>query len=64
MVDRGWYEDGDYHDAVQQAERASRFGWAVIGGTIGVIGCAVLATAFIGVVAVFACFSVVAASHY
>jgi hypothetical protein len=35
MSDRGWDDDSEYQEAVRRAERATRFGWAAIGGTLG-----------------------------
>ncbi|MEV5881478.1 hypothetical protein AB0L74_01885 [Streptomyces sp. NPDC052020] len=64
MADRGWYDDSDYHDAVQQAERATRFGWAAIAGTTGVLGCLLITLAVICAVAVLACLYVVVSMNY
>ncbi|MFB7917196.1 hypothetical protein [Streptomyces sp. NPDC056061] len=64
MADRGWYDDSDHHDAVRQAERATRFGWAAIAGIAGGLGCVLIAAAVICAVAVLACLYVVVASHY
>ncbi|MFF1963747.1 hypothetical protein ACFVW5_09045 [Streptomyces sp. NPDC058232] len=61
MTDRDWNDDSDYDDAVQRAEQATRFGWAAIAGTIGVFGCALIATAVVCVVAVIGCLYVVMA---
>ncbi|QCD56471.1 hypothetical protein CEB94_17585 [Streptomyces hawaiiensis] len=64
MADRGWYDDSDYHEAVQRAERATRFGWSAITWTTGVLGCVLITIAVLCVVAVVACLFVVVASHY
>src|SRR4051794_30966433 len=52
MTDRGWYDDSEYHDAVQRAERATRFGWATMAGTAGALGCALIVAVALCVVAV------------
>ena len=54
MSDRGWDDDSGYHDAVRRAERVARFGWAAIGGTVGALGCALIAAAVVCAVAVAA----------
>ena len=64
MADRGWYDDSDYHEAVQRAERATRFGWSAIAWTTGVLGCVLITVAVLCVVAVVACLFVVVSSHY
>jgi hypothetical protein len=64
MADRGWYDDGDYHDSVQRAGRAARFGWAAIAGTAGVLGLVLIALAVICVVGVLACLYVVMAMDH
>ncbi|MFI6859511.1 hypothetical protein ACIBKZ_06320 [Streptomyces sp. NPDC050421] len=64
MTDRGWYDDSDYNDALQQAEHAERFGWAAIAGTVGALGCALVALAVVCVGAVAACLYVVMAADY
>ncbi|MFD7221941.1 hypothetical protein ACFV9P_13060 [Streptomyces sp. NPDC059892] len=64
MADRGWYDDSEYHDAVQRAERATRFGWATITGTAGALGCALIFLVALCVVAVVACLYVVVALDY
>ncbi|MEU8648529.1 hypothetical protein [Streptomyces sp. NPDC048737] len=67
MADRGWHEDSDYHEAVQRAERATRFGWSAIAwstGALGALGCVLITVAVLCVVAVIACLFVVVASHY
>jgi hypothetical protein len=61
MTDRDWNEDSDYDDAVQRAEQVTRFGWAAIAGTIGVLGCALIAMAVVCVVVVIGCVYVVMA---
>ncbi|MFE7835042.1 hypothetical protein ACFU53_02890 [Streptomyces sp. NPDC057474] len=61
MSDRGWDDDREYHDAVRRAERATRFGWAAIGGTTGALGCALIAAAVFCAVVVVACVYVVVA---
>ncbi|MDX2546379.1 hypothetical protein ACOT81_37185 [Streptomyces sp. WI04-05B] len=61
MADRGWYDDSDHDEVVQRAERATRFGWAAIAGSVGALGCAVLALAVGLVVAVLGCLYVVVA---
>ncbi|WP_432104557.1 hypothetical protein [Streptomyces sp. bgisy091] len=52
MNDRGWGDDSEYHDAVRRAARATRNGWAVIAGTVGVLGCALTVLAALCAVAV------------
>lgn len=64
MAGRDWYDDNDYHDAVQRAERATRFGWAAIAGTTGVLGCALTALAVTCAVVVLACIYAVVAMNY
>ncbi|MEV0694646.1 hypothetical protein [Streptomyces sp. NPDC050388] len=64
MGDRGWYDDSDYHEAVQRAERATRFGWSAIAWTAGALGCVLITIAVLCVVAVVACLFVVVASDY
>ncbi|QGZ50392.1 hypothetical protein GPZ77_20300 [Streptomyces sp. QHH-9511] len=64
MTDRGWYDDSEYQDAVQRAERATRFGWAAIAGTTGVLAFALLVVAVVCAVAVLACIYVVMAMNY
>lgn len=69
MTDHGWYHasddnDSDASEAAQQAERATRFGWAVIAGTTGALGCALLALAVVCVGAFVACVYVVVAADY
>jgi hypothetical protein len=64
MADRGWYDDSGYHEAVQRAERATRFGWSAIAWTTGVLGCVLITIAVLCVVAVLACLFVVVSSHY
>lgn len=64
MSDRGWCDDSDYDAAVQRAERATRFGWAAIAGTTGVLGCALVAMTFVCVAVALAClYLVVAMDH-
>ncbi|PZT71940.1 MULTISPECIES: hypothetical protein [unclassified Streptomyces] len=50
MAEGDWDDDSAYKDAVQRAERTTRFGWLTIGATVGTLGCALLAA--IGAVAV------------
>ncbi|GAA2220743.1 hypothetical protein [Streptomyces indiaensis] len=64
MADRGWYDDSDYHEAAQRAERATRFGWSAIACTTGALGCVLITVAVLCVVAVVACLFVVVSSHY
>ncbi|MEU0298002.1 hypothetical protein ABZ252_00760 [Streptomyces sp. NPDC006175] len=64
MTDRGWYDDSEYHNAVQRAERAERFGWATIAGTAGALGCALIVSVALCVVAVVACLYIVVAMDY
>ncbi|MEU3949388.1 hypothetical protein [Streptomyces sp. NPDC029526] len=64
MADRGWYDDSDYHEAVQRAERATRSGWSAIAWTTGALGCVLITIAVLCVVAVVACLFVVVASDY
>ncbi len=54
MSDRDWYDDGEYHDALERAERATRFGWAAIAGTAGALVCALIVLVALCVVAVVA----------
>lgn len=61
MTDRDWNDDSDYDDAAQRAEQATRFGWAAIAGTVGVLGCTLIATAVVCVVTVIGCLYVVMA---
>ncbi|MFI6561114.1 hypothetical protein [Streptomyces sp. NPDC050534] len=61
MADRGWYDDSDAHDAVRQADRATRLGWAAIAGTAGALGCALIAVAVVCLAAILACAYVVVA---
>ncbi|MFJ8645901.1 hypothetical protein ACIRNI_07235 [Streptomyces sp. NPDC093546] len=64
MPDRDWYDDSEYHDAVQRAERSARFGWAMIAGTVGGLGCALLTLVSLAVVAAVACMYAVVAMDY
>jgi hypothetical protein len=64
MADRGWYDDSEYHDSVQRAKRATRFGWATIAGTAGALGCALIVLVALCVVAVVACLYIVVAMDY
>ncbi|WP_393058343.1 hypothetical protein [Streptomyces sp. LN549] len=64
MTDRDWYDDSEHDDAVQRAERATRFGWATIAGAVGALGCALVALAVVGVAAVVACLYVVMAADH
>ncbi|MFE5485193.1 hypothetical protein [Streptomyces sp. NPDC056527] len=64
MTERDWNDDSDYDDAVQKAERATRFGWAAIAVTTGVLGCLLIVLAVVCVVAVMACVYVVVAMDY
>lgn len=64
MADRGWYDDSEYHDAAQRAERATGFGWAAIAGTVGALGCALIVLVALVVVAVVACLYVVVVMDY
>ncbi|GGU46838.1 hypothetical protein [Streptomyces daghestanicus] len=43
MTDAGWDDCTEYHEAVRRAERVTRFGRAAITGTVGALGCALLA---------------------
>lgn len=61
MTGRDWYDDSEYHNAVDRAERATRIGWAAIAGTTGVLGCVLIAMAIICVTAFVACVYVVMA---
>ncbi|MFD7610328.1 hypothetical protein [Streptomyces sp. NPDC059828] len=63
-ADRSWYDDSDQHDAIQRAERATRFGWAAITGMAGGCGCALIAVAAVGVVAILTCLCLVVAMDY
>ncbi|WP_371661660.1 hypothetical protein [Streptomyces sp. NBC_00280] len=54
MTDHDWDDDSGYRDAVRRAERATRFGWAAIAGTTGVLGCALIVMAVVCAVAVVA----------
>ncbi|MFF3166131.1 hypothetical protein [Streptomyces sp. NPDC003273] len=42
MTDRDWDDDGDYENAVEQAERTTRIGWGAIAGVIGLLGIGVI----------------------
>lgn len=64
MSERGWDDDGEYHDAVRRAERATRFGWAAIGGTLGALGCALAAAVVVCAVVVVALAYAVVAMHH
>ncbi|MEU8698023.1 hypothetical protein AB0C61_10155 [Streptomyces sp. NPDC048680] len=64
MTDRDWYDDSEYADAVQRAERATRCGWATIAAVTGSLGCAPAASAVVGIAVVVACYYVVVAAHY
>ncbi|MEV0786822.1 hypothetical protein AB0I52_28460 [Streptomyces sp. NPDC050423] len=64
MTDRDWYDDSEYQDAVRRAERATRFGWATIAAATGSLGCALVASAVVGIAVVIACYYIVVASHY
>ncbi|MFH9861935.1 hypothetical protein [Streptomyces sp. NPDC017202] len=64
MAEHGWYDDSDHHEAVQRAERATRFGWSAIAWTTGALGCALIALTGLCAVAVVACLSAVVTSHY
>ncbi|MFJ7493143.1 hypothetical protein ACIQZB_18215 [Streptomyces sp. NPDC097727] len=48
MTDDDWYDDSDYREAAQRAERATRWGWTAIAGVMGL-----LATVLLGVVVLF-----------
>ncbi|MGF0175796.1 hypothetical protein ACQF36_36550 [Streptomyces sp. Marseille-Q5077] len=63
MTDRSWDDESGLRDAVQRAERATRFGWAAIAGTAGLLGCALIAMAVVCVVALAACLYVVVAMN-
>ncbi|MGW5327405.1 hypothetical protein [Streptomyces sp. NPDC004014] len=43
MTDRDWSDDGDYENAVEQAERTTRNGWGAIAGVTGLLGVGVIA---------------------
>ncbi|QGV82354.1 hypothetical protein [Streptomyces ficellus] len=64
MTDHRWDDDGEFRDAVQVAERATRFGWAAIAGAAGVLGCLLIAMAVTCVVAFIACLYVVMAMDF
>ncbi|MFJ7341426.1 hypothetical protein ACIQU3_14170 [Streptomyces sp. NPDC101110] len=64
MADHGWYDDSDHHEAAQQAERATRFGWSAMAWSTGVLGCALITTAVLCAATVAACVFVVVSSHY
>ncbi|WP_327727380.1 hypothetical protein OG250_09165 [Streptomyces sp. NBC_00487] len=61
MSDRGWDDDSEYQEAVRRAERATRFGWSAIGGTLGALGCALIAAVVVCAAVVVACVYVVVA---
>ncbi|WP_371604860.1 hypothetical protein OG345_28600 [Streptomyces sp. NBC_01220] len=61
MTDRDWYDDSEYHEAVQRAEGAKKFGWAATAGTAGALGCALIVLVAFAVVAVVAGLYVVVA---
>ncbi|MFD7135690.1 hypothetical protein [Streptomyces sp. NPDC059894] len=63
-ADRGWYDDSDYHEAAQRAERAARFGWSAIGWTAGALGCVLITITALCAVAVIVGLFVVVASNY
>ncbi|MET9809567.1 hypothetical protein [Streptomyces halstedii] len=63
MSDRVWYDDSEYHDALERAEQATRFGWAVIAGTAGALVCALIVLVALCVVALVAGLYVVVAMH-
>ncbi|MFD6322147.1 hypothetical protein ACFWOL_04550 [Streptomyces sp. NPDC058442] len=52
MTHRDWYDDSDYEDAVEQAERMARIGWRVIAGVAGLLGIAVIAAVVVCLVVV------------
>ncbi|MBW5251112.1 hypothetical protein JGS39_19290 [Streptomyces sp. P01-B04] len=54
MTDGDWHDDSEYHEAVQRAARAKKFGWAVTAGTAGALGCALIVLVSFVVVAVVA----------
>jgi hypothetical protein len=54
VTDRSRDDDSEYRDAVQRAERATRFGWAAIAGTTGMLGCVLVVMAVVCAVAVVA----------
>lgn len=54
MTDRSWDDDGKYREAVQRANRATRFGWAAVAGATGALGCVLIAIAVACAVAVVA----------
>ncbi|GEJ99625.1 hypothetical protein NHG22_21755 [Streptomyces sp. ATE26] len=43
MTDRDWDDDGGCENAVEQAERTTRIGWAAIAGVTGLLGVGVIA---------------------
>jgi hypothetical protein len=50
MSDNEWYDEGDYRDPAQRAERATRWGWAAIAGVTGFLAVAVMALVVVGLV--------------
>ncbi|WP_371575895.1 hypothetical protein [Streptomyces sp. NBC_01314] len=64
MSGRGWDDDSEYHDAARRADRAARFGWAAVGGTVGALGCVLIAAAVVCAVAVAAFVYLVVARGY
>jgi hypothetical protein len=63
MTGRDWNDDGAYDDAVQRAERVTRFGWAAIAGITGLVGCTLVAMAVICGAVVIACAYLVVAMN-
>ncbi|WP_345661619.1 hypothetical protein [Streptomyces venetus] len=37
MTNRDWYDDSDYENAVERAERMTRIGWKAITGVTGLM---------------------------
>ncbi|MGW1225272.1 hypothetical protein [Streptomyces sp. NPDC001478] len=62
MSGQDWNDDSDYQDALRRGERAERSGWVAITGTLGVLGCALVALGVLCVAAVVAGLYVVMAA--
>ncbi|MFF0855144.1 hypothetical protein ACFYVM_29470 [Streptomyces sp. NPDC003280] len=52
MTDRDWDDDGGCENAVEQAERTTRIGWAAIAGVTGLLGVGVIAVVVVCVAVV------------
>ncbi|WP_406452443.1 hypothetical protein OG782_18835 [Streptomyces sp. NBC_00876] len=54
MTDRDWYDDSDYRNAVEQAERMTRVGWTAIGAVSGLPAIALAGVVVVGLAVVAA----------